>query len=149
MSRLSALSVDGEHPNFDTAGLRDTSTISRSGKSHTAFGLRHVDIGLRTVFLLVTFSITQSTLGSRHEALFQRISFTFHGTLATTLAFASLVFATFSFVFPLLLPLWVLPLLSLPLSRNDSSLFRTTNVAERPSGAGIAITGQKPRPRLT
>ena len=66
------------------------------GKSHTAFSLRHVDISLRTVFLPVTLFTTQSTLGSRHEALFQRISFTFHGTLATTLAFAFLAFATFS-----------------------------------------------------
>ena len=62
---------------------------------------------------------------------------TFHKTLATTLAFASITFATFS------------TLASLPLSRNDSPVFRTANVAERPSGAGIAITGQKPRPRLT
>ena len=83
-------------PRFNTPGLRDTSTNRRSGKSHTAFGLRHVDISLRTIFLPVTFFTTQSTLGSRHEALFQGISFTFHGTLATTLAFASLAFATFS-----------------------------------------------------
>ena len=83
-------------PRFNTSGLRDTSTNRRSGKSHTAFGLRHVDISLRTIFLPVTFFPTQSTLGSRHEALFQRISFTFHGTLATTLAFSSLAFVTFS-----------------------------------------------------
>ena len=42
------------------------------------------------------FVTTQSSVGSRHKALFQRISITFHGTLATTLAFASLAFATFS-----------------------------------------------------
>ena len=41
----------------------------------------------------MTFFTTQSTLGSRHEALFQRISLTFDVTLAAALAFASLVFA--------------------------------------------------------
>ena len=71
-----------------------------------ASGLGHVDICLRTVFLPLTFFTTQSTLGSRHEALFfQRISFTFHGTLATTLALASLVFATFSIFVPFALTL--------------------------------------------
>ena len=50
---------------------------------------------------------------------------------------------------PLLLILWVVPLLSFPLPRNVSSLFRTANVTERPPGAGFAITGQKPRPRRT
>ena len=52
-------------------------------------------------------------------------------------AAAHAVLPLFPFLFSLLLPLWVLPL-----PRNDSSLFRTANVAERPSGAGIAITGQ-------
>ena len=88
-------------------------------------------------------------MGSRQRGAVSKDLFYFHGTLATTLAFASLVFAIFPFVFPLLLPLWALPLLSLPLTRYDSSWFRTANVAERPPGAGIAITGQKPRPRLT
>ena len=113
MSRVSVFSADGANrPRFNTPSLRDTSTNRRSGKSHTAFGLRRVDISLRTIFLPVTFFTTQSTLGSRHEALFQRISITLHGTLAITLAFASLAFAIFS-TLALLLPLWVVFLLSL------------------------------------
>ena len=40
-----------DRPSFDTPGLRYTDTNRRSGKSHAAFGLRHVDISLRTIFL--------------------------------------------------------------------------------------------------
>ena len=105
-------------PRFNTPGLRDTSTNRRSGKSHTAFDLRHVDIGLRTMFLPVTFFTTQSTLGSRREALFQRISCTFHGILVTALAFA-----TFSTLASFALALVGGVLLSFSLPRNDSSVF--------------------------
>ena len=90
-----ALAVDGETVQVSTPQARLTDTNRRSGKSHTAFGLRHVDISLRTIFLPVAILTTKLTLGSRHEALFQRISFTFHGTLATTLAFASSCFCRF------------------------------------------------------
>ena len=44
----------------------------------------------------MAFFTTHSTLSSRHETLFQRISLTFDVTLAAAFAFASLVFATFS-----------------------------------------------------
>ena len=38
---------------------------------------------MRTIFLPVTFVTTQSTLGSRHKALFQRVTLAFEGALAT------------------------------------------------------------------
>ena len=45
----------------------------------------------------MTFFTTQSTLGSRHEALFQIVTLTFGGALAVTLTFTSLAtFATVS-----------------------------------------------------
>ena len=51
-----------DRPRLNTSGLRDTDTNRRSGKSHAAFGLRHVDNSLRTIFLPVTFFTPQSAL---------------------------------------------------------------------------------------
>ena len=42
----------------------------------------------------MTFFTAQSTLGSKHKALFQRVTLIFGSTLAATIAFAS--FATFT-----------------------------------------------------
>ena len=135
-----------DRPSFNTPGLRRIDTNRRSGKSHTAFGMRHVDISLRTIFLPVTFFTTQSTWGSRHKELFQRVTIVFEGAPLPPL----LLFPPSS---PLLLPLLNVLLdvilLSFPLLRNVSSSLRTASVVERSLGAGIAITGQNPpRPRL-
>ena len=149
-SGFSILCRQRNRPRFNTPpGLRDTSANRRSGKSHTAFGVRNVDIGLRTIFLPVTFFTTQSTLGSRHEALFQRISLTFHGTLATNSCLYFLAVATFSTLASVALALVGGVFAVSPLATKWFISVSHSQRCWRPSGAGIAITGQKPRPRLT
>ena len=98
-----------------TPGFRHTGTNGRSGQSHAASGLWHVDVGLRTIFLPVTFFTTQSTLGSRHKALFRRVTLTFEGYLAVTLSLPPLhSLLHFLPLLPLLLPLCVVFLISFP-----------------------------------
>ena len=108
----------------------ETPTPTRGLESHTAFGLRHIDISLRTI----------STLGAGFET---------QGAVSEGRPYFWKYSCRYSLL-PLLLSLWVVPLLSFPLPRQKvSSPLRTASVAERPSGAGVAINCQKPRPRRT
>ena len=139
---LLRLSVDGETVQVSTppaGGLE---------KSHTAFGFRRCRHQVEAVFIPMT------SPHNRHwdrdaRRCFKGSHSPLTSLLPLLLPLPPLLLSLFPLLLPLLLPLWIVPLLSFPLPRDDSSLFRTASVAERPSGAGIAITGQKPRPRRT
>ena len=80
---------------FLLPALRHTDTKRTSGKSHTAFGLMHVDIGLRTIFLPVTFFTTHNRHWVRDtRRCFRGTPLPVEGALAVTLALPSL--ATFT-----------------------------------------------------
>ena len=132
-SSFSVLCRRRDRPRFFSPALRHTDTKRTSGKSHTAFGLMHVDIGLRTIFLPVTFFTTQSTLGSRHEALFQRDTLAVEGALAVTLALPSL--ATFT-------PLSTFASFALALVGRVFAVFSLTSTKQPTS-----LTGQRGRKR--
>ena len=95
------MSVDGETVHVSTPQARDTPAPTRGLHKADGVGLGAFRHQLEENLPPSDLLHHTTTLGSRHKALFERVTLTFEGALAVTLAFASLAsvapLSTFAF----------------------------------------------------